>query len=270
MRRAVLSALAAICLAAPAGAQDQTLADIRQELSVLFVEIQRLKRELSTTGGVSLGVAGDTLQRVDLIERELQRLTSKAEELEFRINSVVSDGTNRIGDLEFRLCELEPDCDIASLGETPRLGGGAAPVQPRPAPAPSVDATELAVGEQADFDRAAAALESGANDEAVRLFGAFTETYPGGPLSAEAHFLRGEALAGLGETSAAARAYLESFSSAPNGPRAADALLRLGTSLATLGQVNEACVTLGEIGARFPGAPQVAPAENERLRLGCS
>ncbi len=37
--------------AVPVLAQDQTLADIRQELSVLSVEVQRLKRELSTTGG---------------------------------------------------------------------------------------------------------------------------------------------------------------------------------------------------------------------------
>ena len=33
--------------------RDETLADIRQEMSVLYVELQKLKRELSTTGGVS-------------------------------------------------------------------------------------------------------------------------------------------------------------------------------------------------------------------------
>ena len=45
--------IAALFLGAPAVAQDraQTLADIRQELTVLYVEMQRLKRELSTTGG---------------------------------------------------------------------------------------------------------------------------------------------------------------------------------------------------------------------------
>ena len=37
----------------------------------------------------------------------MQRLTSKSEELENRINRIVSDGTTRIGDLEFRLVELE-------------------------------------------------------------------------------------------------------------------------------------------------------------------
>ncbi len=271
MRVAAVLIAMSLGLAAPQPglAQDQTLADIRQELSVLFVEIQRLKRELSTTGAAAGTIAGDTLQRVDLIEAELARLTSKTEQLEFRINQVVSDGTNRVGDLEFRLCELEPDCDIATLGETPTLGGESAGIAP--VAAPSTDGgTELAVGEQSDFDRAVAALDAGDFQSAIGQFQTFTATYPGGPLSSEAHFLRGEALSALEQTAAAARAYLESFSGEPGGRRAADALLRLGQSLADLGQASEACVTLGEVGARFPGAPQVAEAEAERARLGCS
>jgi hypothetical protein len=41
------------CALWPLGAaaqDDQTLADVRQELTVLNVEIQKLRRELSTTG----------------------------------------------------------------------------------------------------------------------------------------------------------------------------------------------------------------------------
>jgi len=253
----------------PVAAQDQTLADIRQELTVLFVEVQRLKRELSTTGAAGANVGNDTLQRVDLIERELRRLTSKTEELEFRISSVVRDGTNRVGDLEFRLCELEAGCDIAALGETPMLGGEISAVA-LPDTEAQPDDTELAVGEQADFDRAVAALDAGDYQSAATQFATFTATYIGGPLSAEAHFLRGEALTGLGDTPAAARAYLNSFSGEPHGRRAPDALVRLGVSLGALGQVTEACVTLGEVAARFPGAVQVAQAEAERQQLGCS
>ena len=88
--------------------REQTLADIRQELTVLHVEVQRLNRELSTTGAPSASLAGTSvLDRVTAIEAELQRLTSKTEELQYRVQRIVEDGTNRIGDLEFRLVELE-------------------------------------------------------------------------------------------------------------------------------------------------------------------
>ena len=247
-------------------AQDETLADIRQELSVLFVEIQRLKRELSTTGAGTTIVGGDTLQRVDLIEAELRRLTAATENLEFRIGRVVQDGTNRVGDLEFRLCELEPECDIGSLGETPSLGGESASVTPQVS---TVETTQLAVGEQADFDAARSALDAGNFRSAAELFETFTATYTGGPLTSEAQYLRGEALAGLGDWQAAGRAYLESYSSAPTGNRAPDALLKLGVSLANLGQVSEACATLGAMD-RFPGSAQLTTANAERQRLGCS
>lgn len=260
--------------AAPVAAQtgDETLADIRQELSVLFVEVQRLKRELSTTGGPTTNVVGNTpLERIDAIEAELQRLTAKSEELEFRVNQVVTDGTKRIGDLEFRLCELEPGCDIADLPETSTLGGEDLAALPVTVPdTGSGDGSELAVGEQSDFDRAREALDSGDFRSAAEQFAAFTQTYPGGPLSAEAHFLRGQAHEGLGEMSDAARAYLESFSGAPDGQRAPEALTKLGTALGTLGQTNEACVTLGEVETRFPTSAMVAQAQASMRNLGCN
>ncbi|WP_095588280.1 tol-pal system protein YbgF [Actibacterium ureilyticum] len=269
---ALLSVLIGFGAPAMAQDQDQTLADIRQEMSVLFVEVQRLKRELSTTGGAaSPAVGGTALERIDAIEAQLQRLTQKAEQLENRINQVVSDGTNRLGDLEFRLCELEKGCDIGKLGETSTLGGGALPAAPAPAPQPAAPNTpELAVSERADYDRAKAALDAGDYRNAADLFSAFTQTYPGGPLSSQAHFQRGEALRELGETAPAARAYLESFSGAPSGETAPQALYKLGISLGDLGQTREACVTLGEVGVRFPGNAAVAQAESARQGLGCN
>jgi tol-pal system protein YbgF len=275
-RAASLALCIALVLPAAAPAQDreQTLADIRQELSVLYVELQRLGRELNTTGGASgTGAGGSALQRMDAIEAELRRLTALTEELQIRIDRVVRDGTNRVGDLEFRLCELEADCDIADLGETPSLGGveptGAAPVLPDAAPG-SGDGPQLAVAEQDDFDRARAAFEAGDYAAAAQALEAFTQTYPGGPLSGEAHFLRGEAEARQENWSRAARAYLDSFTASPDGDRAPSALTRLGVSLGRLGQVEEACVTLAEVAVRYPGDPAVAEAEAERASLGCS
>ena len=282
MRFALIVALGLAFGPVTAQAQDaQTLADVRQELTVLNVEVQKLRRELSTTGGASVAVTGGSvLERVNAMESELQRLTSKTEELENRINRVVTDGTNRIGDLEFRLVELEGG-DVGSLGQTSPLGGGEmpatmAPATPVPAPADPLANTstptntaELAVGEKTDFERAKAALADGDFRSAADQFATFNQTYPGGPLGPEADLRRGDALDGLGDTREAARAYLASFSADPAGPVAAEALYQLGSSLGALGQTQEACVTLGEVASRFPTSPFVAQAQSERSVLAC-
>ncbi|MCU0910761.1 MAG: tol-pal system protein YbgF [Rhodobacteraceae bacterium] len=265
-----------LLLAGPAAAQsrEETLADIRQQLTVLWVEVQNLKRELSTTGAPQTGLEGSTLlDRVNSAESALSQLTAKTEELQNRVDTLVRDGTNRIGDLEFRLCELEEGCDISALGDTPTLGGGALPGGgAAPATgggtAPAQGGSQ-AVGEQADFDRAKAAFDSGDFAGAAGLFQTFTQTYTAGPLNGEAHYWRGEALARQGNTEGAARAFLDSFSGAPSGSVAPQALFRLGQSLGELGQVQEACVTLAEVGSRFPGAPAAAEAQGARQLLGC-
>ncbi len=256
-----------------AAAQDraQTLADLRAELAQLSAQVSGLKQELVASGASQPGIAGgDALQRMDAMEAALAQLTSKTEALEFRVNQIVADGTRRISDMEFRITELEGG-DIAALPETPPLGGtaGTAPVAVAP-PVAGADAPELAVGEQADFDRAKEVLGTGDFRTAADLFKTFTETYPGGPLSAEALYLRGEALSQMGDTADAARSYLEAFSGTPNGPRAGDALLKLGESLGKLGQTPEACVTLTEVGVRFPGSPSAAAAVTAMQGLGCS
>ncbi|NNJ68392.1 MAG: tetratricopeptide repeat protein [Boseongicola sp.] len=274
MRWIMIAAVFAMASPAVAQDRDQTLADIRQELSVLFVEMQKLRRELSTTGGVNTNLAGtNALERMDAMEAELQRLTAANEALTNRVDRVVSDGTNRIGDLEFRLCELESSCDIGSLGDTPTLGGGAlpAPVAPQPV-APVEDPTggvELAVAERDDFDRAKASFDAGNFEVAAEQLQRFTDTYQGGPLTGLAHLMRGEALQNLGLTSSAARAYLESYSGTPNGPTSPTALLKLGVALDGLGQTSEACITLGEVTLRYPDTEASIEAQAARASMGC-
>ena len=278
MRGLRLLALAAFLPAAGFAQDAQTLADIRAEIGALQAEFNSLKSELVTSGAATTGVAGgDALQRMDAIEAALMRLTAKTEEVELKVNRVVADGTNRIGDLEFRLCELEEGCDIAALGNTAPLGGAGAgtaavaPVVTDPAAGGGVVAgPELAIGEQADFDRAKEVLGQGDFRTAADLFATFTQAYPGGPLTQEAHYLRGESLSQLGDTAGAARSYLEAFSGQPSGPQAAPALLKLGQALGALGQTPEACVTLQEVGTRFPGSAEAATAAMSMQGLGCS
>ncbi|UWQ98958.1 outer membrane protein assembly factor BamD [Rhodobacteraceae bacterium S2214] len=272
MRRFLTIATVIAITPLTAFAQDGTLADIRQQLSVLYSDINGLKGELSTTGALTTGTAGNTpLDRLNAIEAELQRLTSKTEELEFRVNRITVDGTNRIGDLEFRLCELEEGCDIGQLGDTPSLGGvdNGANV-PAATPAPATGGPALAVGEQADFERAQEALAQGDFRSAADLLATFNATYPGSPVSQQAELLRGKALDGLGDTTAAARAYLQAFSGNPQGQYAPEALLKLGVALGAVGQVQDGCITLAEVGLRFPGDPSVLESQSAMRNLGCS
>ncbi|MCV2866227.1 tol-pal system protein YbgF [Defluviimonas sp. WL0075] len=278
IRALVLSTLLAAA-ALPAAAQSaETLADLRSELTSLAKELQSLRSELVSGGQSAMQSAGGTgaLDRMNAMEAEIVRLTARTEELQNRIDRVVSDATNRIGDLEFRICELEAGCDVANMPITGLLGGaagGGGGVLPAPAPAPQPAANggtpELAISEKADFERAQAALDGGEYQAAADRFAAFAQTYPGSPLMGDAHFARGEALAGLGDTSGAARAYLDAFSGAPDGPKAPAALLRLGAALGMLGQVQEACVTLGEVPRRFPSAPEAGEAASTMQSLGC-
>ncbi len=248
---AVSLAVLATPLAAQDGYRAQTLADIRQELTVLHVDIQRLKGELNTTGAAA-GIG-------------------KTEELEHRINQVVRDGTTRIANLEFRLVELEGG-DVSKLGETTTLGGGALPddVAARPRARPTPEGSQLAVAERADFDAAVAALEGGDPARAAQLFAAFAQSYPGSPLAGQANFMRGEALSEQGKVAEAARGYLDSFSGAPHGPYAASALFKLGVALGNLGQASEACVTLGQVGVRFPNDAAAADARAAMTQFGCN
>jgi tol-pal system protein YbgF len=277
MRRLGLSLV--LCLLPVLGhAQDkaETLADIRNELAQLAAEFNALKAELVSSGAASSGAAGgDALQRMDTIEAELARLTARTEEVELKLNRVISDGTNRIGDIEYRLCEATEGCDPTTLAATPNLGGdtGGTPAPAADAgAAPAADATggaELAVAEQADFDRAKEVLGQGDFPGAAALFATYAQSYPGGPLVPEAHYLRGEALTKQGDTANAARAYLDAFSAKPDGPIAPDALLKLGEGLGALGQVPEACVTLGEVGTRFPGSLAATQATVVMQGFGC-
>lgn len=261
--------LAVVPLAGFAQDRAQSLADIRQELAVLNGSVQGLRSELATTGSANTaGFGGSLLDRVDAIEAALAQLTAKAEDLEFRVNKVVSDGTNRIGDLEFRLTELEGG-DLGKVGETPPLGGETAGSVPAIVAPPATGGASLATNEQTDFDRAREVLGQGDFRSAADLFATFAQTYTGGPLTAQAHYYRGEALSQLGETSDAARAWLEAFSGDMTGDHAADSLLKVGRALAELGQGPEACVTLQEVGVRFPADPAAAEAATTALGLGC-
>ncbi len=278
----------------PAPAQDEsteaTLADIRQELNFLLEEVKYLKSQLVTTGPPQSGSArrgGSVARRVDAIESELRQLTGAVEELQFRVETIVEDGTRRIGDLEFRLVELEGG-DLSSVGKVPALGT-AEPV------AAEAEETEAAAAEnsgeptgngtavegaaprepaypgETPFDVAMAAFEVGNYADALEYLDTALDPDGEAETFAEVRFWQGESHFALQDWQSAASSYLDSFSSSPKGPNASGAILGLGVSLGELGHADEACLMLSEAAVRAPNDPVVAGrAERERVRFGCN
>lgn len=263
MRAFATLALMVALGAAPVRAE--TLADIRAQLSQLGGEINILRQELVTTGALAQPGGYDMLSRIEGIEAEMMRLTGRAEDLELRINRLVADADNRLGDLEFRIVELEGG-DVSTLSSGTGLGataGGATP-------APAAGKPELTVGEQADFDRARGVLGQGDFQAAADLFAAYAQTWPTSPLSGEALHLRGQALEAVGDIRGAARSWLDGFSGYPESTSAPLSLAMLGGALGKLGQTNEACLTLAEVPLRYPTAESANDlAVETRLALGC-
>lgn len=229
-------------IASPVFAQQQSLEDMRQEVAQLSQILQQLKTELlaSGSGGVPQDQVGTVLQRLDGLELRMGQLTGKIEEAQHRVNQIAEDGARRVGDIEFRLTELEGG-DTSILGTTPPLGQTG-----------QNDGPELLNNEQSSFNQAISQLDNGNYQGAAELFNTFILNYPGGPLTSEAQFRRGGALVGLNDWGGAARSFLDSFSGAPDGPWAAESLYELSASLAQLQQTEQACLTLAEIFNRYP------------------
>ncbi|RJE80639.1 tetratricopeptide repeat protein [Paracoccus sp. JM45] len=275
IRRAVAAGLLTLSLAGGAGAQAApdaaTLADMRGQLSQLRGQLQSLRSELVASGASGFQAAGgaSAIDRMNAMESHLTRLTNQAERLQNRINTMARETDRQLSDLEFRVCEMDETCDLSALTTLkPQVGSG--PDLAPSAPAVSDDSASAATAsEQADFDAAVAVMEQGDNARAAGMFEDVAQTHAGGPLTAEALFLRGQSLQSAGQPRDAAAAWLEGFAADPDGPRAAESLLGIATVIEEQGEATAACLYLAEVPARFPGTSQATTAEQRIGQLGC-
>lgn len=263
--------------------QAQTLADIRQEIVVLLTELQDLQRELAPshqrtgTEAISANESEPTarfLHRLNSLENTIASLTGKTEELTFRIDKIVRDGTKRIADINFRLIELEGGDPVAHPAIAP-LGQGlvadettstitqnsAAAAAPQP---------EFAIGERSAFEQAQMAFYNGNFARAAEQFALFNQTYPGGPWAAHAYYYRAQALEKMGRNEDAATAYLNAYSANLSGVYAADSLYRLALVFERLQQPNAACSMLSEIQKQYTNAAVFARSQATFQRLACA
>lgn len=258
----------------PEAVVPETLASMRADLAALGAALQTLRAELVAAGPAGFEAAGGTaaIARMDAMEAEISRLNAAVETLRKQVEETIAEAANRAGDIEFRLCELDPNCDLGalttaqmqavgaadlSLGDTADADGAVAMPQP------------ATVAEGAEFDAASAALNGGDYARAAELFGAFAEAHATSPLAPEALYLRGEAFAAAGRSAEAGRAWLAAFSLAPTGPRAGASLLGVAQVVAVQGRTEEACGFLDQVVTRFPATPVALEAVTLAEGMAC-
>ena len=265
-----------------------TLAQMQATLREVSADLQALRAELLASGAQGFAAAGgdSAIDRMNAMESQIATLTERTEQLSNRIRQVVADGTNRIGDIEFRLCELDPNCDLGALmtadlgaqgGVLPGPGGGPVQMPPSnvsaetlpPMAEPPVATTPPTEEEAREFAEARALIEASDWQQATLKLDHLVKAHAGGPLTAESLYLLGIAQQGGGQGDEAAQSFLMAFSAAPDGPRAPASLLALSQAMTGLGTPADACPYLDELSRRFPNAPEAAEAAPMAQAAAC-
>lgn len=286
----------------------ETIDDLRYRVDILAAELGDIRQRLAGAddvpsqvppAGSGGPVSSETLIRLDRLEAELRRLTGAVERLEFQQGRIAEDGGQRLGDIEFRLTELEGG-DIAALGPPRPLGAapGAAPAPqpqaadptptPAPTPAPTPEAAPEAAGggtfqlgaqpappagsdDQVDLALAIQDVQQGRFDQGQERLARLLETDLPAQEAARARYWLGQSYFIRGNFREAARLYLAGYNTSQTGDMAPRNLLQLGVTLGRLGQTREACLTLREVRNQFPsGYGQVLTAADvEADNLAC-
>ncbi|MBI3507155.1 MAG: tol-pal system protein YbgF [Proteobacteria bacterium] len=333
-RFALCAALAAAALwsgTAPVRAQSQDIRPLIDRMDRLQRDMDVMQRNLARggTGGAvqpvspppspqmapgagtvpSSGFVEQTDVRLSALEGQMRDLTGRIEEALNNVSQVQQRLEKLVGDVDFRLGQIEKGGAPAPSAADAAAPAAAAPASPgQPVVRPGEARLQLVPGGPATAPQAApqAAQAGGAPaaatsvalpvgppetqyefayglyQQAVQDRGDFgrAETALRSFVTANGtHRLAGDAQYWLGETFYARRdwpnasaAFAEQFRRFPQNAKAPDSLLRLGQSLGQLNRKPDACGTLAELDKRYPTASQSIKiaAQRERSRLQCN
>lgn len=252
-------------------AQDKTLADIKAQLPVLLLEIKSLELELKSNSNAVDGFSfkGNYEDRLDSIEKELTSIISQVENLQHRIDKIIKDGTNRLSDIHFRLCEIEQDCDISSLSKDILLGEGLLTEIKNDKVFLEAPLGELTIFEKRELKSIRKLIEAGDNINAIEKSKFLLSTYPQSVSSFEVKAILGKALKLTENWKEAAAVYLDIYSSHPKSNWAAEALYNLGLSFSKLDQYEDACLMLTQLQIEYPQSNFEKVAVKKITELNC-
>lgn len=269
-----VSACLMACASSPAAAQrsssiDDRLRRLERSLADLQSTIYRDGARPDQLGGDPL--SGDATVRISQLERELQILTGRVEELSYDLDQ----SNAKIKSMQSALAfggPQPPDGAPVPLTGTPNSNGLVANGEPIEGlttvpgevgtrSAPDISGVELPLEPDAAFAYSSGFLLSGDYDRAQAAFKLYLQAFPNHPRAADARFRLGEIYLATEKNADAADAFITHIRSYPNDPRAAEAHLKLGTAFSRLGQPDEACKIFTTLKSKFQN---VGPAVRQR------
>ncbi|MDE0717014.1 MAG: tol-pal system protein YbgF [Rhodospirillaceae bacterium] len=267
----------------------------RADVDDLRFRLRRLERDFNALRGgdrdIPSSLATRFQNRLNQMERTIQSLTDRVEDLIHRVEKLEKDRKTFETDTEFRLGRLEkrggvkagagrakpPPGDVAGLkqdsaGQDSAGQDGAGPDSAGKEPATASASSILPPGKEIEQYRfAIGELRQARYDRAAEAFQEFLRRHPKGRFAGNAYYWLGETYYAQQNYRLAAIRFADGFKKFPKHPKAPDNLLKLGMSMAHLKKTKEACASWAELKRRYPSAPGYVKrkAAQERKKLGC-
>ncbi len=236
VRRSAIAVLAALCLAAPAGAAEKTVAPAdtarREALADMLLQLEQAQAELRELRG-----------KVEVQAHEVEALKARQRDL-------IADIDRRLGELERR-------------GAAPAEGTAAAGAPPAVAGAVPANLAR----EQQEYDAAFALLKQGQYERANKRFRDFIRAHPKSPLVDNAQYWVGESAYVVRNFKQALSEFSKVLQSHPDSPKAPDAMLKVGYCYYELADWAKARETLNQVLTRFPNTPVARSAEQRLAKM---
>ncbi len=222
------------------------------------------------------------MNQLDALNRELNKLRGKVEELSNSIVNAEKRQRDMYLDLDTRLRRIESsNAEILtdSKKSAARLSDlqtriekleqaaatGAAIPPPVTSMSPENQATNAAVLRA--YEAAMAQYRAGEYQDAITAFQLIVKQYPEHPLAQNAQYWTGDSFYQLRAYRSAIDAQKELIAKYPNSAKAADAMLNMGSALIGLEEIDAARQTWERLIATYPGSRAAKNAQERLQRL---
>jgi tol-pal system protein YbgF len=253
MRRTMLAAIGAACLALP-GAAFALFDD-----DVARAQIQELRRQVEAAAKLvdeRLTKAEDRRALIELasqieaLKMEIARLRGQLEVIQNQVETADKRGKDLYVDIDTRLRKLEQAKEPAAA-DKPAAEAGPAPAE--------VKAYEAALN----------LFKSGNYPLAISAFQLFLYTYPSSKLAPNAQYWMGNTQSAQGQHKQAIATHQKLLATWPDDPKAPDAMSAIANAQDALGDRRGAQKTLEGLLAKYPQSPAAASAK-QRFSQGAA